>query len=180
LNTGAIYYLSKTTAGAWTTTAPTPGDWEVPLGIAISATEFLFEPGYISFQRTEATEDTEVGTAGEALSQYDVVYCDYADGGKWKKAQNDGTVKEANATAIVIASGGISNGSTGLVQFVGKISNVSWSWTPGKDLYVDATAGALTESDLPSTASSGTNIKPCGFAITATKIWFNPQTGYTK
>jgi len=42
LTAGSVYYLSQTTAGAMTTTAPsTVGQYVVRLGIAISTTEFL-------------------------------------------------------------------------------------------------------------------------------------------
>jgi hypothetical protein len=52
LTPGAIYYLSKATAGAWTTTPPNSGDWEVVLGLGITEEEFLFNPGYIAFKKT--------------------------------------------------------------------------------------------------------------------------------
>jgi len=42
LTAGAVYYLSQTTAGVMTTTAPsTIGQYVVRLGVAISTTEFL-------------------------------------------------------------------------------------------------------------------------------------------
>lgn len=108
-------------------------------------------------------------TAGEALSQYNVVYGDTSTG-KVKKAQSDGTVAEGNAIGIVTESGGISNDATGEITFIGSVTNGSWSWTVPGDLYVSATAGGLTQTQ-PSTGYA----KPVGTAVSATTAFFNFQ-----
>jgi hypothetical protein len=115
------------------------------------------------------------GTAGESLSQYDVVYQDSSDSGKFKKAQCDGTALEADAVGVVTQGGGITSGSTGEITLFGLVTNGSWTWTPGKSLYISATAGVLTET-APTT--TGQYIKPVGYAITATQIMFQPQSGW--
>lgn len=45
LTEGTLYFLSASTAGAITATAPSSvGEYVVPLGVAVSATELLFRP----------------------------------------------------------------------------------------------------------------------------------------
>jgi hypothetical protein len=171
LTPGAIYYLSNATAGAWTTAAPVIGSWEVCLGIALSSSTFLFEPGYIAFQRTEDLDNTVMGTAGEVLAEFQVVYSDPADSGKYKKAKNNGTARQASAVGLVVEVGGIGNGSVGRIRTLGKISNGSWSWTPGDDLYLDSTSGGLIATK-PSTI--GEYVTHLGYAISATDIWLFP------
>ena len=56
----------------------------------------------------------------------------------------------------------------------GFIRNDAWSWTPGKSLYVSATAGALTQT-VPSV--TGHYAQAVGYAETATIVYFNPS-GY--
>jgi hypothetical protein len=116
-----------------------------------------------------------VGTAGEDLAQYDVVYQDSSSSGSFKKAQCDGTMLEADAVGIVIESGGISSGSTGQIQLTGIVTNGSWTWNPGKSLYVSSTPGILIET-APTTFDH--YAKPIGFAITATQVVVQPQNGW--
>jgi hypothetical protein len=117
--------------------------------------------------------DTFEGTAGEALSQYDVVYANSADSGELWIATNGGTSAQADAIGIVTESGGISDTATGTVTRFGPITYASWSWTPGATLWL-GTDGAMTET-MP---SAGDYAKPLGYAETATKIWFAPQNGW--
>lgn len=76
--------------------------------------------------------------AGEALSAYKAVYMDTSK--ELKHCAADGTqvcigitIESASASAYVRA------------QRIGEISNSNWSWTPGATIYVDSTAGELTE-----------------------------------
>jgi hypothetical protein len=172
LDAGSLYYLSKTVGGDWTTTPPIEGDWEVPLGLALSATTFLFCPGFTSIQRTEETMTTIIGTAGETLSQFNLVYADTTDSGEYKKAINNQTDAQTFVVGMVIEADGISNEATGTIQLFGKIVNLSWSLTPGGIIYLDATAGAFTQS-RPAVETH--SIVQVGFAISATEIWFLPS-----
>jgi hypothetical protein len=109
-------------------------------------------------------------TAGEAISQYDLLYANYADLGKYYVASNE---DELTYDVVAIALANISSGNTGLVQIgVGSITNVGWSFTPGKPLYL-GTDGAITE-DITDIEW----IKSIGNSITATQINFAPQLGY--
>lgn len=114
-----------------------------------------------------------IGYGGETCAQYTCVYPDEISG-KWKLVQCDGTATEANGFGIVTESGGISTSVEGTVALWGFITNPSWGWTPLKEVFVSATAGALTQTQ-PSTV--GQFAKPIGLALTATTIWLNPQTG---
>jgi hypothetical protein len=113
-------------------------------------------------------------TAGEALSQYDIISPDPATG-KWVKSQCDSTATEANGFGVVTQSGGISNNGTGTATFVGEITNAGWSWTTNADLYVSTTPGQLTETK-PTTL--GQYVKPFALALSATKIYVLPQVGW--
>jgi hypothetical protein len=65
---GSQYFLSNSVGGGMTTTTPTIGDWEVPLGIGISTTSLLFEPGYIAVKRSQVATIDVVGGRLEALT----------------------------------------------------------------------------------------------------------------
>jgi hypothetical protein len=117
---------------------------------------------------------TIIGTAGENLTQYDIVYPDSTTG-KWKKSQCDGTEIEANAWGCVTQSGGILTDATGSIQLTGPVTNGSWSWTPHTDLFISTTAGVLTAT-VPTTV--GQYVKPVALAVSATTIFMLPQTGF--
>ena len=53
----------------------------------------------------------------------------------------------------------------------GFIRDDSWSWTPGADLYVSTTTGALTQT---APTGSGDQVQKVGFAWTATVVYFQP------
>jgi hypothetical protein len=113
-------------------------------------------------------------TAGEALSQYAVVYCNTSDG-NYYNALSNGTSVQSDASGIVSQVGGIAQNATGNIVTNGLITNNAWTWTPGGPLYVGSTAGTLTQT---APTGSGYFVKPLGFAVTATQIWFFPQTGW--
>ena len=111
-------------------------------------------------------------TAGETLSQYNVVYA--KSDGKYWKADADTSITTADACGIVLQSGGITANATGSIQVKpGYITNGSWTFTPHTNLYLGL-AGAIVES-----ATARSNTKPLGYAETATQIYWNPQTGWS-
>ena len=115
---------------------------------------------------------TLLGTAGEDISQYDVVY--YTSSGTYKKSKNNGT--EAEAECIGISTANIPNGSTGIIQIgLGTITNSSWAFTSGDQLYVSDTYGEITNI-VPATI--GDYVKPVGYATSSTTIVFCPQSGW--
>jgi len=93
----------------------------------------------------------------------------------------DGNFIEADATAsgtmpcqaIALEAG---TGSKE-VMFVGFMRDDSWSWTPGGELYVSETGGALVQT-APSTASACVQV--VGIATHADRIFFNPAYGYVE
>jgi hypothetical protein len=112
-------------------------------------------------------------TAGENLAAFNAVYLDTTDSGKAKKAINNGTSLQADAFGITQAA--ILDDATGLVTTKGPITNPAWTWTPGGEVYVDATAGALTQTQ----PSGGAIAKPMGKATSATTVDVDPDTGWT-
>jgi hypothetical protein len=109
------------------------------------------------------------GTAGETLSQFNVVYCDSADSGKWKKADSDSETT-ADVWGIVVQIGGIADDASGKIRLFGVVENPSWAWTKGKKLYLSGTAGLLTET-------APTNEYVVAHALSATEIFFAASGG---
>lgn len=113
-------------------------------------------------------------TAGETLSQYNVVYFKSSDS-KAYKAICSGTAEAADVLGIVTESGGIASSSTGDVTLLGTVTNGSWNWTVNKWVYVSSTAGTLTQT-APTTL--GHYVTPVGIAVSATSILVHPMTGW--
>lgn len=90
---------------------------------------------------------------------------------------SDGNLEEANATddttmpciALALDTG---TGSGKQVLFWGRIRNDNWNWAPGDYIYVDLSAGSLTQS-IPSNA--GNVVQVLGVALSSTQILFNPS-----
>jgi hypothetical protein len=169
LSAGAIYYLSNTVLGGWTTDVPVSGDWEVPLGVALSSSDFLFEPGYISIQRTEDTEEIHLGTAGENLSFGDIVYQDTSSNGYYKKSFPSGNIRQSRADGIVLSST-ISTNRVGQIRLIGKFIREDWTWIPGSLLYLSVDAGLISVNQ----PLSG-YLTYIGRALSSNTIWFNPS-----
>jgi len=111
--------------------------------------------------------DTEIGTTGESVAQFGLVYMN-ADG-KWYKADADAIATmpvQAIATAAI-------NTTTGTLLRRGVIRNATtpWTWTVGGLLYC-GTDGLLTQ-----TAPSGEFdvIQVVGIALTADTVYFDPS-----
>lgn len=113
-------------------------------------------------------------TAGEALSQYELVYLDSSDNGEAKKTRCNGTEEQAEAFGFVTESGGISNGATGEVTPIGEITNGSWSLSAGKIQYVGETPGTIQETR----PGGGNYAVEVAKAITSTKLYASIKAGY--
>lgn len=91
---------------------------------------------------------------------------------------SDGNFELANATAsgTVPCSALALETGTGSkkVLFKGFIRHDAWSWTPGKIIYVDTTAGALTTT---APIGSTNQVQVVGVATHADRMYFNPQYG---
>lgn len=88
------------------------------------------------------------------------------------------TVMLANASAaataecVGIAEAAIASAATGKITFVGVCAGVGTGWTVGKPVFLDQTAGGLTQAD-PSAFGA---IKQLGVALNATDLllWISP------
>ena len=89
---------------------------------------------------------------------------------------SDGHYDRANATAVgtmpcrVMALESTSGSKK--VLYRGQICKTSWSWTQGGTIYVDASAGGLTQTPP---AGSGNVVQIVGYALSATAMYFNPE-----
>jgi hypothetical protein len=114
----------------------------------------------------------ETKTAGEALSFGDVVYFK-SDGKVWKANAT------AEATAPVMAmcvSSSISANSTGNFLLQGTVRNDSWSWTIGGLIYLNTTAGTMSQT-RPSSIDQVIQVMGMSHP-SATTIYFNPNSVY--
>lgn len=107
-------------------------------------------------------------TAGEAIAQYDAVYLE--TDGKYDKALADGTQQPAIGLALQSA---VLDDEI-LIQRIGPITDVSWTWaTVGAKVYLDATTpGALTDV-------KPANVQMVGIVLSATSIfiWIDNMEG---
>ena len=128
--------------------------------------------GSPAFDGALGTDDTYTGflitgkNAGEAISQWDVVYFD-ATATEWLQADAD-AAGEFPARGIAVAAGTDGNSLDVIVQ--GTVRNDAWNWTVGGTIYLSDTAGGLTQT-APST--SGDAVQILGWAITADIIYVN-------
>lgn len=114
-------------------------------------------------------------TAGEALSERDMVYLDPTDN-KWYQQDTDATapVKMGRVRGCVIETGGIAQDESGKVRVLGPVSGFT-SLTPGATVYVSATAGGYTQTKpFASTSGDQTILSEMGVATSATAVWIDP------
>jgi hypothetical protein len=104
-------------------------------------------------------------TAGESITQWDLVKLNSS--GQWIQADRDAS-GEFPAHGIAVSSASASGSLT--VIRSGVVRNDGWNWTVGATLYLDATAGGLTET-APSTSTHC--FQAVGFAISADIVSFN-------
>ena len=90
----------------------------------------------------------------------------------------DGNLEEADATdntkicfGMALAAG---TGSTSIL-LKGFARDDTWDWTPGQPVFLDTTAGTLTQTK-PN--ASGNVVQVCGMATTADIMWFEPNLAY--
>jgi len=184
-STGTIRLRGLVTNGAWSYTpgdilylSATPGafgtsDTGVQLAYALTATQIWFQPGSGSGSTGSGATGTVTGTAGELLSEGDVVYGKVADGKFWK-AQQDGSSAEADACGLVTESGGILADATGEITLFGVVTVSSWSWTSPylKDLWLGP------DYDIVETEPATGYHKPLGKSLDGDTILWLPQTGW--
>jgi hypothetical protein len=131
--------------------------------------------GWVGVATSGVPTTTTTVTAGESLSQYQVIYINETDSNKAYKAVCSGTVAQADAIGLVSQTGGLTSNSTGSVVVGGIVSNPSWTWVPNRWIYVGTTAGELTQT-TPTT--EGYYVCPVGIALTSTQILLSPMPGW--
>lgn len=110
-------------------------------------------------------------TVGENFAFGDIGY--YKSDGKVWKADANGS---ATFPGVVMALGTITTGNAGSFLRIGSARKDAWTWTIGGLIYLDTTAGGMTQ-----TAPSATNdvVQVLGIAFpNADTIQFNPQLYY--
>jgi hypothetical protein len=179
LTQGAAYYLDPTTPGGIVATRPTtPGQFMVPVGIAVSSTQLYVVSGEEFRARLNAWM---LLTAGETIAANTPVYISVGnptDSGrvagqcyKLDTSVTNGPVRGFFAGFTVAA---VTSGNTVNVAESGVLSGFS-SLTPGVLYYGDpATPGGIT---LTKPTVSGQTIMPVGLATSTTQIWVNAALG---
>ncbi len=114
------------------------------------------------------------GTAGENLSERDMVYL--ASDGEWYQIDADAvsTVAIGAVRGCVAESGGITNNSTGVILLQGAVSGFS-GLTNGGAVYAGTTAGGYTQT-RPVVSDGGGQIAivEMGVAISTSQVYISP------
>lgn len=131
--------------------------------------------GDVQLDATPNTDDTFNGTstntfnASTTIAQWELVYL--TSSSTWALTDAD-AVGTAGSVMVALATEAGTNGNPLRVLLRGFARNDAWAWTVGGKIYVDTTAGGLTQ-----TAPSGTDdvIRVVGTAVNADVIYFNPS-----
>ena len=105
-------------------------------------------------------------TAAENIGQYDVCYLN----GSGEMAKAEATAESLADTLIALAMGAVTAATSGTFLLRG-FADVS-GFTAGGHLYVSTTAGTLTTT---APLASGNIVRVCGYAITPTQIFIDPD-----
>lgn len=107
-------------------------------------------------------------TAGETIGAYKVVS---ASTSSEQVVLADANV-EAKVPSIAISTKVVASGEKENFLTYGEIENSAWSWTINADLFLDETAGEITET---APTAENTFMQKLGKAVSPTKILFNPD-----
>ena len=157
-----------------------------PGGVPMGPTGHTGRTGPIGI--TGHTGDAGVGfpisitvTAEENLRQFNLVYPNLttSDPHPYKQATNNLTSAEADVVGIVTQPSGIFMSASGTVVLFGLVTNPLWNFSPGSRLYLGV-PGVPGPSNIQSIVptTTGTFVVPCGFAISATEIFFKVESGW--
>ena len=131
----------------------------------------LITGGYVRLEDTLAN-DLEwsgiafEGTAGEDLSQFEVVY--RKNDGKYWLAKADDI---ATTPVIALAVEAISADGTGMFILFGWVRNDAWAFTAGQPIYLSAAVAGSGTTTQP--AGSGNLVQKIGIALTTKIVHFN-------
>ncbi len=146
--------MSTTTVFEWITPGQGGVGWDVDMD-ALLANIDLRLANAIAFDQE----------AGEDIDQYEVAYYKFSDGKLWLADGDD----ETKLGILAIADETKLAAATLRATTHGRVTNASWTWTAGDELYVDpSTPGALMAT-RPSSESS-----VVAMALSSTEIFFAP------
>lgn len=124
--------------------------------------------GTPSTDHTANGPQTSTFNAGASVTIMDLVYL--ASDGEWALTDSDAESTSSGLLAVSLETK--TDGNAMKVALPGSfVRDDTWNWTPGAQLYVSGTPGAIT-----ATAPSGTGdvVRVIGYAVTADVIWFQP------
>ena len=99
------------------------------------------------------------------LAQYDAVYILAAGTAGKANANAAGTAKVRGISLTAVAGGAAST-----IQTRGPVTNAGWAWTPGAEIYLNTSAGTLTETPPSIVPGADIHIVRVGWASAATTI----------
>jgi hypothetical protein len=182
LTPGAYYFVSKDTAGALTVTEPTAPYFSNPVGFALSATQLMVLPLRPSSGGSNALTYFFTATAGENLTEGDLVYLSPGTAlGDTARTQGqlykcdagnaDPALAEIRAKAIGICTVTATAGNASQAQLAGEKGGFV-GLLVGMVYYADPiTPGALTTTK-PVTVGQWS--VPVGLGTSVTQLWINP------
>ena len=146
-----------------------------PATVVITTSTQTLTAKIYSLAALPGTNNTYEGTgitglnAGATIAQWEAVYLSSSSTWLLADANGSGTYP---CRGLAVAA--YVNTNAAVVVDDGTVRNDTWTWTPGGDVYLSTTAGALTQT-APST--TGDKIQKIGYALTADSIRVNIGTG---
>lgn len=118
---------------------------------------------------TNVAVQVQTITAGEALTQYDLVYCNAQDGGKYYKATNNGAPEALEVKGIVQSASIAMGGAGNIIINPTLITNPAWNLVQGNPQYLGVDGGFTDQKP-----DEGAVV--IGWAASSTSLFFNPGT----
>jgi len=163
------------TGAASTVTGPTGPSVTGPTGPSVTGPTGPTGPT-ITLTETMTSDTTATGiivskTAGESVAFGDTVYFK-SDGKAWKTNAATATLFPAQAMAIAT----ITTGNTGNFLLYGTARKDAWNWTIGGIIYLDSSAGGMTQTPPSTTDYCVQVLGVCH--PNADTVFFNPDQNY--
>ena len=167
--------ITGPTGAASTVTGPTGPSVTGPTGPSVTGPTGPTGPT-ITLTETMTSDTTATGiivskTAGESVAFGDTVYFK-SDGKAWKTNAATATLFPAQAMAIAT----ITTGNTGNFLLYGTARKDAWNWTIGGIIYLDSSAGGMTQTPPSTTDYCVQVLGVCH--PNADTVFFNPDQNY--